>query len=151
MATSITSLTDAQLSDLVGELGGKPFQARQLAHWVYKHGAPDYDACRNLPGSLLDKLRAWGPLRSSEVVQADRSADGTDKLLVRFADGETVECVSIPDRDRHTPVHLDPSGLPRRLRVLRLRPRGRAPQPDRGGRSSSRCCTPAPPCRRGSR
>jgi len=55
---TITDLTDEQLRELVTGLGGKPFQARQLAHWVYKHGARSYEECRNLPRSLLEKLAA---------------------------------------------------------------------------------------------
>jgi len=99
---SVTSLTDAELEELVREHGGKPFQARQLAHWVYRHGASSFDECRNLPKQLRDALATSTSLLSSSVAQAERSDDGTDKLLVRLSDGESIECVAIPDNDRLT-------------------------------------------------
>lgn len=102
MTNSITALDEAGLRDVVAELGGKPFQARQLEHWVYKHGALTYDGCRNLPRTLLDKLAAWGPICGSAIEHTERSADGTEKHLLRLGDGETVECVSIPDGERQT-------------------------------------------------
>ena len=101
-ARAITDLSNEQLGELVAELGGKPFQARQLAHWVFKHGASSPDECRNLPGALRDKLADWGSIRSTTVDTIDHAEDGTDKLLVRLADGDAVECVSIPEPDRHT-------------------------------------------------
>lgn len=99
---SITALSDAELEALVVECGGQPFQARQLTHWVYKHGATTLDDCRNLPRGLREQLAAWGSIRGSAVAETEHSTDGTDKHLVRLSDGESVECVSIPEGDRLT-------------------------------------------------
>ncbi len=99
---ALTGLTDAQLAALVQELGGKPFQARQVAHWLYRHGATDAEAMRNVPKPLRQALAARLPCRSSRVQQTDLADDGTEKLLLALHDGETVECVVIPDGDRTT-------------------------------------------------
>jgi 23S rRNA (adenine2503-C2)-methyltransferase len=98
----ITNLSEHQLVDLVRKAGGQAFQARQLAHWIYKQGAADYDDCKNLPKRLLQALAAQGPLLGSSVQHAETSADGTQKFLLRLADLETIETVLIPRGDHNT-------------------------------------------------
>lgn len=99
---ALTDLDDAALAQRVMEAGGKPFQARQVAHWIYRHGVADYDGMKNVPAALKAALSASMPPRSSRVETADEAADGTEKLLVRLHDGQSVECVIIPDGDRTT-------------------------------------------------
>ncbi len=99
---SLTGLTDAELLAAVVERGGQAFQARQVSHWVWKHGVVDYESMRNVPKRLRDALAADFAVRAGEVVKVDDADDGTQKLLVRWSDGETVECVVIPDGERTT-------------------------------------------------
>lgn len=99
---ALTDLTDAELLDAVTARGGQAFQARQVAHWVWRHGVTDFAAMRNVPQRLRDALAADFTARAGELAKADDADDGTQKLLVRWADGETVECVIIPDGDRTT-------------------------------------------------
>jgi 23S rRNA (adenine2503-C2)-methyltransferase len=98
---ALTEYDAAGLEALVAGHGGKPFQARQLAHWLYRHGARSWAECRNLPAALRQALGGH-PLRGSRVVHEDRAADGTEKLLVELADGERIECVLIPEGERTT-------------------------------------------------
>lgn len=97
-----TDLSDAQLDALVAESGGKPFQARQVRHWLYRHGAADWDGCKNVPARLRQALSESLRLRSSTIQARDAAADGTEKLLLELADGETIETVIIPDGERTT-------------------------------------------------
>ncbi|MBI5853433.1 MAG: 23S rRNA (adenine(2503)-C(2))-methyltransferase RlmN [Planctomycetes bacterium] len=99
---ALSGMSGDAIAGLVAEAGGKPFQARQLEHWVFAHGAADWDACRNLPRALREALAARTTLRSSTVAAVDVARDGTTKLLVRLADGESIETVVIPDGDRLT-------------------------------------------------
>jgi 23S rRNA (adenine2503-C2)-methyltransferase len=99
---ALTDLADAELCSLVAELGGKPFQARQASHWLWKHGISDYAEMRNLPVALREALAARMPLRRTTVAKADLAADGTEKLLIGLHDNENVECVIIPEGDRTT-------------------------------------------------
>ena len=95
---ALTELSDEALSSLVAEHGGKAFQARQLAHWVFRHGAADWAGCRNVPAGLKQRLDDAGfCVRSSRVIHVEPSSDGTEKLLLELADGETVETVLIPE------------------------------------------------------
>jgi 23S rRNA (adenine2503-C2)-methyltransferase len=99
---ALTELTDQELADAVAELGGKPFQARQASHWLWKHGVTAIDAMNNVPTRLREGLAARFRVRAGDLAQVDEAEDGTQKLLVRWADGETVECVIIPDGERTT-------------------------------------------------
>ena len=100
--TALTDLDDAALTALVARHGGEPFQARQVAHWLWRHGVDSFDQMRNVPLRLRTALAGALRLRSGSIVRTDLAGDGTDKLLVRLHDGETVECVVIPDGDRTT-------------------------------------------------
>jgi 23S rRNA (adenine2503-C2)-methyltransferase len=99
---ALTELTDAELADVVTRFGGKPFQARQVAHWLYRHGVATFDEMRNVPAALRAKLAAEHGVRAATVARAERSDDGTEKLLLTLGDGETVECVVIPEGERTT-------------------------------------------------
>ena len=99
---ALTELTDHELADAVAELGGKPFQVRQVSHWLWKHGVTAIDAMQNVPTRLREGLTARFRVRAGDLAQVDEAEDGTQKLLVRWADGETVECVIIPDGERTT-------------------------------------------------
>ncbi len=101
-ARALTDLDDAELTAHVVARGGKPFQARQLSHWLYRHGAVTVDDCANLPRPLQDALRNDLPLQGSTIARLDAAGDGTTKALVRLTDGEHIEMVVIPDGERTT-------------------------------------------------
>ena len=92
---------DQDLERFVVERGGKPFQARQIAHWIYRHGATDWAAMRNLPRALVERCREV-PLLGSSIRHVETADDGTQKFLLALHDGETVEMVLIPDGERTT-------------------------------------------------
>ncbi|MCB9877195.1 MAG: 23S rRNA (adenine(2503)-C(2))-methyltransferase RlmN [Planctomycetes bacterium] len=98
---ALTELSDDALLRLVEQLGGKPFQGRQVLHWLWKHGVDDVEQMRNVPAKLREALRPHR-LRAAEVREAELAQDGTEKLLVGLADGDAVECVIIPDGERTT-------------------------------------------------
>lgn len=99
---ALTDLADAEVAALVATHGGQSFQARQVLHWLWKHGVDSFDAMRNVPARLRQALAAEHVVRSGTVAKLDEADDGTKKLLVRWRDGETVECVLIPDGERMT-------------------------------------------------
>ena len=99
---ALTELTDAELLATVATAGGQPFQARQVQHWVWKHGVTEFAAMRNVPRRLQQALAERHVVRQGSLARSDDAEDGTQKLLVRLGDGETVECVIIPDGERTT-------------------------------------------------
>ncbi len=99
---ALTDLSDAEVTAAVAQNGGQPFQARQVLHWTWKHGAERFDQMRNVPVRLQQALAAHHTVRSTSLARAEEAGDGTEKLLLRLFDGETVECVIIPEGERTT-------------------------------------------------
>jgi 23S rRNA (adenine2503-C2)-methyltransferase len=75
-------------------------RARQLFHWLYHRGATDFSAMTTLPKGLRDALALDFSAARPTVTTEQRAADGTRKWLLRFADGQEVETVFIPEEDR---------------------------------------------------
>ncbi|MFI5401903.1 MAG: 23S rRNA (adenine(2503)-C(2))-methyltransferase RlmN [Planctomycetota bacterium] len=99
---ALSGLGKAAIEALVAEAGEPPYRALQLFRWVHVRGAASYEAMTDVPKAFREKLKERLPVRSSRIVETHRSDDGTVKLLVGFADGESVECVLIPEGDRRT-------------------------------------------------
>ncbi len=78
------------------------YRAEQILRQVFARQARDYAAMTDLPAALRAALPDRLPVLSSTVGRRTQSADGTIKLLVRLHDGETVECVMIPEGKRRT-------------------------------------------------
>ncbi|MBX3461676.1 MAG: 23S rRNA (adenine(2503)-C(2))-methyltransferase RlmN [Planctomycetes bacterium] len=98
----LTELGDEALLDAVAASGGQPFQGRQVLHWLWRHGAEDFAQMANVPQRLRTALAARFVVRGSTLASASLASDGTEKLLLRLGDGETVECVLIPEGERTT-------------------------------------------------
>ena len=81
-------------------LGQPRYRATQLAEALYKQRVATLEEMTTLPGALRDALAAQGfAVGMPEIVQSAKSVDGTERYLVRMADGETVETVWMPDGD----------------------------------------------------
>ena len=83
-------------------MGAEPFRARQLWHWIYNRGTTDIAAMTTLSKSFRAELARRYTVGRPAVARALTSVDGTRKWLLRFADGQEVECVHIPEEDRGT-------------------------------------------------
>jgi 23S rRNA (adenine2503-C2)-methyltransferase len=90
----LLGLSFAELADLLTGWGERPFRARQVADWVYDSLAPDFDAMKNLPASLRERLRAEASIDGPKVRTELLSKDGrTRKLLLELRDGRLIETV----------------------------------------------------------
>jgi len=99
---NLVGLGRDDLAAAVAALGAEPFRARQLWHWIYHRGAADFAAMTTLAKGFREQLAERYVLRRPAVATAQRSADGTRKWLLRFADGNEAETVHIPEDDRGT-------------------------------------------------
>jgi 23S rRNA (adenine2503-C2)-methyltransferase len=88
--------TPEEWTEAVRPLGGKAFHGRQVFRWVQGRGVLDAERMTDLPKDLRTQLASLGMDRTIDVADERRSFDNTRKLLVRFADGATVETVLIP-------------------------------------------------------
>ena len=103
-AAPIKTFLGMELADIRAALGpGQPaFRARQIYEAVYQQRVPDLAGISTLPAVLRRRLEADYRIGLPEVAQRYRSVDGTERYLLRLADGRTVETVLMPEEDRHT-------------------------------------------------
>ena len=101
MATSARSdLAELERSALESALearGHKAFHARQIFRWLYRRGVTDVDAMTDLSRDLRAALARDFTIATPELTHRETSTDGTEKFLLRLADGRQIESVFIPD------------------------------------------------------
>jgi len=84
----------AEFAARVAAAGHAPVHAGRILRAYYAHGVPP----ASLPGVPDALLARWREAAScAAIVSRQVSADGTVKLLLRLADGRTVESVLMPD------------------------------------------------------
>jgi 23S rRNA (adenine2503-C2)-methyltransferase len=99
---NVLGLNLPQLTELVGQWGGKPFRARQLMRWVHQRGAGSFDSMSDLARDFRTKLSAHCCIGGPTVQTEQRSTDGTRKWLFDVGHNNAVETVFIPEDDRGT-------------------------------------------------
>jgi 23S rRNA (adenine2503-C2)-methyltransferase len=97
---ALLGLDTDELCAVVQEFGEAAYRGKQLADWIYQHGARSFEEMTNLPDKLLADLGREYEVDRSETVAVQRSRDGTVKLLLAWQDGSKVETVGIPYADR---------------------------------------------------
>jgi 23S rRNA (adenine2503-C2)-methyltransferase len=98
----LVGLSRDELAAEMKEIGAEPFRARQLWHWIYNRGVTDFGAMTSLSKAFRKELEGRYVVGRPGIARALTSLDGTRKWLLRFADGQEVECVHIPEEDRGT-------------------------------------------------
>jgi 23S rRNA (adenine2503-C2)-methyltransferase len=98
----MVGLSREEVAAEMAAIGAQPFRARQLWHWIYNRGARDFAAMTTLSKVFRSELAERYVVGRPETARALSSSDGTRKWLLRFADGQEVECVHIPEEDRGT-------------------------------------------------
>lgn len=78
------------------------FRAEQLFRRLWIQPVGSWQEATELPLALRTALDAELPLRRLALATQERSSDGTRKFLWRLHDGELIESVWIPSRDRRT-------------------------------------------------
>jgi len=84
------------------EIGEKAFRATQVLKWLHQYGVADFESMTNLSKALREKLAEVAEIRAPEVITDQLSEDGTRKWLFRLPDGNAIETVYIPEKERGT-------------------------------------------------
>ncbi len=93
MTENLKSMTQAEIGQILKDMGQPAFRAKQVYSWLHK-GVRSYDEMTNLPKNLRDALAERYPICPPEVVRKQESRrDGTIKYLWRLSDGNCVETV----------------------------------------------------------
>ena len=90
---SIYNLSEEDFKLYLNNLGEKPFRAKQIMEWVYRHKIQSFDEMTNVKKSFIEQLKNDFSLDLLEVVTHQVSSDGTQKFLFRLHDGNLIESV----------------------------------------------------------
>jgi len=100
--TSFFSLTFDQFQQRVNELGLRTYVAIQVFDWIYRKLELDQSKWLNI--SKKDKIVLENHYSFSlpKILWNGMSKDGTQKILFKLEDGQSIESVIIPGKDRLT-------------------------------------------------
>ncbi len=97
---ALFGMSVADLRALVTGLGLPAYRAVQLGDGLYRQRVQAVEEITALPLAVRERLAAEGfAVGLPELAQTAKSVDGTERYLVRLADGETVETVWMPGGD----------------------------------------------------
>lgn len=92
----------ANLSAWLSAHGQPAFRAAQIRRWLFATRMERFEQMTNLPEPLRARLAADYQLWTTSIACRQRSPDGTEKLLLRLADAQQIECVLLRDGPRRT-------------------------------------------------
>ena len=90
---SIYDLSEDDFKKYLEDMGEKPFRARQLMEWIYRHKISSFDEITNMKKTFIEQLKKDFVIDSLECVTMQKSSDGTRKFLFRLSDGNLIESV----------------------------------------------------------
>ena len=99
---NLLGLPRRELEAYFAELGEKPFRAVQVMKWLHHRDTDDFALMTDLSRALRQQLQAQAQVHMPEVVREAVSRDGTRKWLMALEDGQKIEVVFIPEKDRGT-------------------------------------------------
>ena len=102
MKRDLKSITLQELSDYLRDLKCPPYHAKQIFSWIYQKGVEDFSLMSNLSLGLRKKLSENCYLSRLKLKKKMVSKDGTRKYLFELEDGNVIESVMIPHKDRTT-------------------------------------------------
>lgn len=102
MKIALQGLFPEELQALCKNAGQPAFRGGQLWQWLQVQGATDWTQMGNLPRTLKEKLAETYTPGPAKVRKESGDPGGTRKWLVDLDDGESIETVLIPARERNT-------------------------------------------------
>src|SRR6056297_2048730 len=92
----------SELQQWMVDQGHPSFRVKQIRRWLFTGRAASFDAMTDLPAKLRGELAEHFDLFRASETHVSTSRDGTEKILVRLADGGEVECVLLRDGVRRS-------------------------------------------------
>ena len=94
------------------EMGERPYRARQLFQWLYRHRVASISDITELPKTLRSILEDRSVVTETVIREVFRSTDGTRRYLLRLKDGLDIEAVFMPEEHRDTICISSQAGCP---------------------------------------
>jgi 23S rRNA (adenine2503-C2)-methyltransferase len=102
-AVDLRGMTPTEIEEFCfRHLGQRPGQGSRVSAWLFRKRVGDFDQMEDLNRPLREQLKRQCTISEITIEQRTRSTDGTEKLLYRLGDGNTVEGVLIPGPNRIT-------------------------------------------------
>lgn len=99
-ANTLFGATVQELTDICERFKLEPYRAKQIWHGLYGQRATGLDAIATLPKSIRNQLVEAGySVGMPEIAQVFQSTDGTERYLIAYPGGDTVETVWMPNGD----------------------------------------------------
>jgi 23S rRNA (adenine2503-C2)-methyltransferase len=95
--TDLAEFERPALEAALAARGHAAFRGRQIFRWIHQRGVVEIDRMTDLGRDLRAQLADEFIVRTPVLAARDRSTDGTEKFLLRLADGRQIESVFIPD------------------------------------------------------
>ena len=99
---NLKSLSRDEISGFIEQQGLPKYRTDQLLDWIYVRYAASLDEITEFSKDLRNRLGEIACIGNLQLVKRQRSSDGTEKFLFGLEDGQTIESVLIPDKDRLT-------------------------------------------------
>ena len=99
---NLKALSRKELESFVRASNLPAYRARQLMHWIYEKHVPSLHDITEFSRDLREHLSEQATISSLVLKKRQMSSDGTEKFLFGLEDGEAIESVLIPDKDRLT-------------------------------------------------
>jgi len=91
----------SQLEQVLGDIVSPAFRVRQIADWLHLRGVDSFDAMSNIPKDVRAKLAERFVVDLPQVIERTTPAsDGSQKYLLALRDGNRIESVYMPMRER---------------------------------------------------
>ncbi len=110
--SSLLAISPDMLRERLTAIQQPKYRADQILDWIYRKQVSSIDEMTNLSAELRKQLSEGCHLCESTIVCQAASSDGTQKLLLKWQDDATTECVLIPDGDRCTACISTQVGCP---------------------------------------
>jgi len=90
---NLNDFTLEELTAYVESLGEKKFHAKQIFKWLHRFSVESFEEMTDISKSLRYKLKENTYINKLEIIETQRSKDGTHKFLIKLADDNAIETV----------------------------------------------------------
>ena len=99
---SLLGMTTEELQEHILELDMPKYTAKQITQWIHQKQVTDIDQMTNISRQHREQLTAKYIVGRQPACEVQESRDGTKKYLFPTEDGQFVETVYIPEKERAT-------------------------------------------------
>jgi len=99
---NLKSLSSDEIAGFMETQGLPVYRTDQLLSWIYTKCAVSLDEITEFSKDLRKRLGEKAYIGNLLLAKRERSSDGTEKFLFALEDGQTIESVLIPDKERLT-------------------------------------------------